>query len=65
MTGSEEILKRRNIRAFDKPLTRTERQMENFYSSYPNPEGEENTLRMDQLLYASQWGPEEAVKREG
>jgi hypothetical protein len=23
--------------------------MENFYSSYPNPEGEEHTLRMDQL----------------
>lgn len=30
-------------------LTRTERQMENFYSSYPNPEGEGHTLRMDQL----------------
>jgi hypothetical protein len=39
--------------------------MENFYSSYPNPEGKENTLRMDQFIYASQWEPGEAVKREG
>lgn len=38
--------------------------MENFYSSYPSPEGEESTLRMDQLMYASQWGPEEAVERD-
>lgn len=49
MTGSEKILKRRNIWAFDKPLTKTEQQMENFYSSYSNPEGGEDTLRMDQF----------------
>lgn len=27
----------------------TERQMENFYSSYSNPEGREFTLRLDQF----------------
>lgn len=43
VTGSEKTLKRRNIWAFDKPLTKNEQQMENFYSSYSNPEGGEDT----------------------
>lgn len=39
--------------------------MENFYSSYPNPEGEEDTLRIDQYDALLPVGTRRSSKEKG